>query len=731
MSNLLMDNSILEIILRARDEASAKIAQMTKSLEGVKKGADIVNGAILGMSVAIAGASVYSVKLASDFESAMTLIQTSAGASSQELAYMHDKVLQLSVDTGTSATTLANALYYVESAGYRGAKAFDILKISAQGAAVGHTDVTATANALTTVLNSGVKGVNDASQAMGAMNAIVGQGKMKLEDLNAALSSGILASAKSFGLSLQDVGGALDTMTNNGVPAIDAATRLRMMFSLMEAPTSKAQKALESIGLTQRSLADDMRSGGLNKALEDLNTHLNGTVESAGKVEKGTKMSSDQMASYKEKVKQTQEQIKILNDTHVKAGVATERHNLALEKAQSRLDGYNAKLGHANTMLGGVAAHTLDATEKAQLLSDAFGGGRESATILTLLGNTKMLGSSVDGITKHTQDFNAAWKKTQEDNDVQIKRLIASVQLAAIQYGQVLLPAVTKIEGFLATNLVPTLDKVTQFVSKNKVVFEVVAGVIASVLIPALVAYQVQMGIKNVAAVLQFIATEWKAIAGLVAKSIQLAIATGAFLVHTAVTIGSTIATTAMTVATWALNAAMIVLTSPILLVVLAIVAVIAIGVLLITHWKQVQDIGGKVFNAVGGFFTSLGQTVKGVVAVIIDDVKNMVNSIIDHINGLIHGVNGAGSKIGLGAIKIPDIPKFENGGYVPKTGLAIVHQGEFVLSKAMLAGQKPVPTLANKTYHNTPITINAEIHTDIDMGLLANKIAFAVRNSR
>src|SRR5437867_723513 len=136
------------------------------------------------------------------------------------------------------------------------------------------------------------------------------------------------------------------------------------------------------------------------------------------------------------------------------------------------------------------------------------------------------------------------------------------------------------------------------------------------------------MSIGITKAIINFGIEVWKTIAMLIAKSIQLGIATAAFLIHTTATVGVTVATTAMSVATWALNAAMLVLTSPIGLVVVAIGGIIAVGYLLITHWQQVQAIGKTVFNTVSGFFTSLGTTVKGVVNTIIGDVKGMVNGI-------------------------------------------------------------------------------------------------------
>src|SRR5579872_7085928 len=236
----------------------------------------------------------------------MILLQTQAGASAQEVKFMTQAVMDLSSQVGTGPQDLADALFYVESAGYRGAQALNILKLSAEGAKVGEANLSDTVKAVTSILDSHIGGVKDATDAMGQMNAIVGAGKMKMEDLNAALSSGILASAKAFGLSLKDVGAAIDVMTNNGIPAIDAATRLRMTFSLMEAPTTKAQNALESIGLTSRALADDMRSGGLIKALEDLNDHMNAVQPASTSVVKGTKETGAQLDALNQKIQNTQ-----------------------------------------------------------------------------------------------------------------------------------------------------------------------------------------------------------------------------------------------------------------------------------------------------------------------------------------------------------------------------------------------------------------------------------------
>ncbi len=731
-----MDNSaILEIILRARDEASATIGNLRNSLDKVKPGADIVTGAMIGMGVAVVGASAYSIKMASDFQSSMTLVQTQAGASSKEVETMSKAILNLAGETATAPKTLADGLFYIESAGYRGAKALDILKLAAEGAKVGHADLGQTANVLTTIMNSNIKGVNNATDAMGLLNATVGAGKMKMGDLVGAMSTGIIPTAQALGISMQGLGASIATMTNNGVPAEEAATRLKMAFAMMEDPTTKASKALEAIGISHRQLADDMRSsGGLSTALEDIKSHLNAVEPATTSFVKGTKMSADQVAAVTEKVKLAKEQIQILNDTHVKGALATEKHAHALEAAQATLSGYEAKLGKANSTMTAYAGGALDATQKTQLLLDAFGGGRQGSTMLTLIGHTDQFNDRLKQITKTGGDFQNAWKKTTDDANFAFEKLGTVIQTLAIKFGNELLPNVTRVANFLSNNLAPAVMNTVNWIEKNKTVLEIIAGIIATVVLPAFIAYELQAGIKNAVAVAKFIIEEWKAIAAIVMKAVQLGIATAAFILHTAAMAAGAIVTGVLTIATWALNAAIFLLTSPIGLVILAIIALIATGVFLITHWKQVQEVGKIVFDAVGKFFSDLGKTVHGVVDAIITDIKNMVNSIIDHINGLIHGINGVGSKIGLGSIKIPDIPKFDQGGYVPKTGIALLHEGEFVLSKSMLSGQSNVPSqIANQTTNNnnTPVTIYATINQDIDMNLLGQKIAFALRNSR
>ena len=156
----------------------------------------------------------------------------------------------------------------------------------------------------------------------------------------------------------------------------------------------------------------------------------------------------------------------------------------------------------------------------------------------------------------------------------------------------------------------------------------------------------------------------------------------------------------------------------------------INIGMALLTgNWKKAW---GGIKDGVNDIWEGIKKIVSGATSMIIDSVKLALNGIIGFINGVISGANSVMEKIPGGkGIKIPMIPTFMQGGYVPATGLAILHQGEFVLSRDMLAGRQNTPNSVQTTNNNTPVTVYATINEQIDLNLLGQKLAFAVRNSR
>ncbi|MBY8342020.1 phage tail tape measure protein [Streptomyces spinosirectus] len=272
--------------LVARDNASKTFGKVGAAADGMGKkgaavGAAISKGLKLG-TAAFVGFAAVSAKSATSFQTEMTRISTQAGGSAKDVKVLSDQVLKLGGKVQQGPQKLADSLYHLKSVGMDNAQAMKALREASDLAAVGGADLEQTTNALAGAWRTGIKGATSFHQAVSTVNAIIGAGNMSMEQFNAAIGTGILPSAKTFGLSLQQVGAALALMTDEGIDSASAATRLRMSFSLLGAPSGAAEKQLKKIGLTGLDLANAMRGpNGLIGAIQLLKDHLDASGMSA------------------------------------------------------------------------------------------------------------------------------------------------------------------------------------------------------------------------------------------------------------------------------------------------------------------------------------------------------------------------------------------------------------------------------------------------------------------
>ncbi|HET6908906.1 MAG TPA: phage tail tape measure protein [Mycobacteriales bacterium] len=300
--------------------ASRTFDKMALQAEGLHTKLSSVQKAIgSGIVLAVGAMAVKSVEAASKFQSSMELIHTQAGASQDEVKKLSGAVLGLAGKTATAPDELAKGLYHLESTGLRGAKAINVLRVAAEGAKVGQADLEDVTNALNAAIASGIPGVQNMQQAMGALNAVVGSGDMRMQDLADALGTGVLAVVKGFGLSLNDVGAALATFGDNNIRGADAATALRMAVMSLAKPAVAGADAIKTLGLQQDTLAKAMQRGGLNAALTVLHDRLIATgftgnktgqilTEAFGKKAGiGLQVLEEQFARFQSKVKEVRD----------------------------------------------------------------------------------------------------------------------------------------------------------------------------------------------------------------------------------------------------------------------------------------------------------------------------------------------------------------------------------------------------------------------------------------
>ncbi|MCG6493444.1 phage tail tape measure protein [Kitasatospora sp. A2-31] len=271
--------NIVEIVVTAKNLTGPAFAEAKAGASAMESSMGKLNAVANASAVALAAVGFEAVKMASKFDGEMSLLVTQAGVAEDQLDGLKKGVLGIAAKVGQDPDSLAEALFHVESnfesMGITSQQALKLTETAAKGAAVGHADLVDVTNALTAAVAAGIPGVEDLDQAMGVLNATVGVGDMKMQDLAQAFGSGMVATVKGFGLTIEDVGAALAVFGDNNIRGSLAGNQLRMSVMALAKPVSTSEAALKTLGLTATTLAEDMQRGGLKLALEDLVGRMN------------------------------------------------------------------------------------------------------------------------------------------------------------------------------------------------------------------------------------------------------------------------------------------------------------------------------------------------------------------------------------------------------------------------------------------------------------------------
>lgn len=233
------------------------------------------------LAVPILAVGTASAVMAAKFNRSMNLIATDAGGSKKEVASLSKEVLKLSEHSEFGPQKLADALFFIESAGVRGGKAIKDLNEIQKAAMAGNADLEHAVFGTVGAMNALGKEGKNIEKILAIMNATVGHGHLRLEELTQAMSTGTLGAAKTFGIDMEGFGSALAFFTRMSEPAQQAATRLRQTIThLASSSTNKGTEALESIGLNIDHMSEKIKkTRALGPVIQELAQHLKGISE--------------------------------------------------------------------------------------------------------------------------------------------------------------------------------------------------------------------------------------------------------------------------------------------------------------------------------------------------------------------------------------------------------------------------------------------------------------------
>ena len=234
-----------------------------------------VGASLRSIQLPLALASGAAVKMAVDFDKSMTQIKSLVGVAGAEVDAMGKRAKRMAADTGQSANSAAEALFFITSAGLRGEEAMQVLEASLKAAAVGLGETKTVADLATSAMNAYGSDVLSASNATDILVSAVREGKLEASALAGSMGS-VLPIASAMGVRFDEVGAAFAALSRTGTNAAEAATQIRGILLALLKPTTAAQKALSEMGLSSQGLRQQIREKGLLSALETLKKSFEG-----------------------------------------------------------------------------------------------------------------------------------------------------------------------------------------------------------------------------------------------------------------------------------------------------------------------------------------------------------------------------------------------------------------------------------------------------------------------
>ena len=209
------------------------------------------------------------------FANEMTKLQTQIGLTKDETDEMAQAALTLGGATTKGPQELAEAMFFIASAGLRGSAAMDVLRSSAQLSAIGMGETKVIADLLTSAVNAFGEESISAAEAADDLVSAVRLGKLEADQMAGAMGR-LMPIAAAMGTTFNDVSGMMAAMSRTGTDAATASTQLRAIMVSLLRPTQQSEQAMAKYNLSQSELLRIVEEDGLFAALLHINQAVDG-----------------------------------------------------------------------------------------------------------------------------------------------------------------------------------------------------------------------------------------------------------------------------------------------------------------------------------------------------------------------------------------------------------------------------------------------------------------------
>ena len=220
--------------------------------------------AIAGAAVAVLGAKILeigqnAITTGMDFDESMAQVAATMGVTVDEVDNLRQFAQKMGETTAFSASQSADALNYMALAGYDAETSMRVLPTVLNLAAAGSMDLARASDMVTDAQSALGLSVDEAEVMVDQMAKTSSKTNTSVEQLGDAFLT-VGGTAKTLKGGTAELAQMLGLLADNGVKGSEGGTALRNVILSLSAPTDKAAKAIESLGIQVFDAEGNMRA---------------------------------------------------------------------------------------------------------------------------------------------------------------------------------------------------------------------------------------------------------------------------------------------------------------------------------------------------------------------------------------------------------------------------------------------------------------------------------------
>ena len=258
--------------LRGDFAAARADAMPTNRFEAMRSVGFAMSGVGAAGTAALGGV----VRVAADFEQAMSRVAALSGATDQQLQQLTDTAKRLGETTVFSATQAAEGMQFLSMAGFKTNDIIAAMPGVLDMAAAAQIDLGRAADIASNIMSAFGKEASEMTNVADVLTKAFTSANVDLEMLGYTMKY-VGPVANAAGYSLEEMAAAAGLLGNAGIQAEQAGTSLRAILLRLSSPPKDAAEALEQLGVSVTDASGKMLP--LADVLAQMQSGMNGLSE--------------------------------------------------------------------------------------------------------------------------------------------------------------------------------------------------------------------------------------------------------------------------------------------------------------------------------------------------------------------------------------------------------------------------------------------------------------------